>query len=154
MRHLHLLLIATALFASCASSNPDAAAKPKIPEPEIGLEQAVGPAQLGYPYGPMEVKYDMAVQNNSAETITLVRVNIQSINPSGGAYSLRRDFYNFKQPIPPNSIGVVSFWVKAFSWGRGPREAEPVSVRGIAYFEAPSGAFQKVFIRELSQYPD
>jgi hypothetical protein len=34
------------------------------------------------------------------------------------------------------------------------REMEPVSVRGVAYFESPSGAFQKIFIRELSQYPD
>ncbi|MDQ6800808.1 MAG: hypothetical protein M3041_08225 [Acidobacteriota bacterium] len=153
MKHFPLLLLTTALFTSCASSQ-QADSKPKHPEPAIGLEQAVGPAQLGYPYGPIEIKYDMAIQNNSAETITLVRVNLQSINPGGGAYSLRRDFYNFKQAIPPNSIGVVSFWAKAFSWGRGPREAEPVSVRGIAYFESAAGSFQKVFIRELSQYPD
>ena len=53
-----------------------------------------------------------------------------------------------------NAIGVVSFWAKAFSWGRGMRETEPVSVRGVAYFESPSGTFQKVFIRELSQYSD
>ena len=153
MKHFPLLLLTTAFLTSCASSQ-QADSKPKGPEPAIGLEQSVGPAQLGYPYGPIEIKYDMAVQNNSAETITLVRVNLQSINPGGGAYSLRRDFYNFKQAIPPNSIGVVSFWAKAFSWGRGPREAEPVSVRGVVYFESATGTFQKIFMRELSQYPD
>jgi hypothetical protein len=153
MRHFPLLLVITAVFASCASSK-QAGSKPKIPEPGIGIEQTVGPAQLGYPYGPIEVKYDLGVQNNAPETITLIRIDIQSINPGGGAYSLRHNFYNFKQPIPPNSIGVVSFWAKAFSWGRGMREMEPVSVRGVAYFESPSGAFQKIFIRELSQYPD
>src|SRR5438067_3604675 len=137
MKRLLLLLLVTAVFASCATSKQPAVSKPKIPEPSVGIEQAVGPADLGYPYGPIEIKYNLAVQNNASETITLVRVNIQSINPSGGAYSLRRDFYNFKQPIPSNSIGVVSFWAKAFSWGRGPREAEPVSVRGVAYFESP-----------------
>jgi hypothetical protein len=152
MRHLPVLLVVTALFTSCASSKQGS--KPKIPEPGIGIEQTVGPAQLGYPYGPIEVKYDLGVQNNAPETITLIRIDIQSINPGGGAYSLRHNFYNFKQPIPPNSIGVVSFWAKAFSWGRGMREMEPVSVRGVAYFESPSGAFQKIFIRELSQYPD
>lgn len=153
MKLLPVLLAAALVFASCASSSPTGS-QAKIPEPGIGIDQIVGPAQLGYPYGPMEVKYDMGVQNNAAETITLIRVNIQSVNPSGGAYSLRNTFYNFKQAIPPNSIGVVSFWAKAFSWGRGLRENEPVTVRGVAYFESASGTFQKVFIRELSQYPD
>src|SRR5438094_6399832 len=151
MTRFSLLLVAAALFASCASSN---SSKVKVPEPGIGIEQTVGPAQLGYPYGPIEVKYDLGVQNNAAETITLIRVDIQTINPAGGAYSLRHSFYNFKQAIPPNSIGVVSFWAKAFSWGRGLRESEPVSVRGVAYFESASGTFQKIFIRELSQYSD
>lgn len=153
MKHLPLLLVVTAVLASCASSN-SAGAKAKIPEPGIGIDQTVGPAQLGYPYGPIEVKYEMGVQNNAAETITLIRVDIQSVNPAGGAYTLRRSFYNFKQAIPPNSIGIVTFWAKAFSWGRGIRENEPVTVRGVAYFESPSGALQKVFIRDLSQYPD
>ena len=152
MKQLPLLFVATVVFASCASSNQ--AAKAKVPEPGIGIEQTVGPAQLGYPYGRIEVKYDFGIQNNAAETITLIRIDIQSINPSGGAYSLAHNFYNFKQAIPPNSIGVVSFWAKAFSWGRGLRENEPVSVRGVAYFESASGAFQKVFIRELSQYSE
>ena len=151
MTRFSLLLIAAAVFASCASSS---GSKAKVPEPGIGIEQTVGPEQLGYPYGPIEVKYDLGVQNNAAETITLIRIDIQSINPAGGAYSLRHSFYNFKQAIPPNSIGVVSFWAKAFSWGRGMRESEPVSVRGVAYFESASGTFQKVFIRELSQYSD
>ena len=147
MRRFAVLITTATVFASCASSQA-----PKIPEPAIGLEQAVGPGDLGYPYGPMEVEYNLAVQNNAPHEITLIRIDIQTINPAGGAYSLRRAFYNFRQPIPPNSIGVVTFWAKAFSWGRGPRETEPVSIRGIVYFESPKGTFQKVFITELSQY--
>ena len=150
MRRLSLLILCATVLASCASSN----SKTKIPEPAIGIEQEVGPSELGYPYGPIEVKYNMAVQNNAAETITLIRVDLQTINPAGGAYSLRREFHNFRQAIPPNSIGVVSFWARAFGWGRGARDTEPVSVRGIAYFESPSGTFQKIFMRELSQYPN
>src|ERR1700736_3113076 len=98
MKHLPLLLVVAAVFASCASSK-QAGSKTKNPEPGIGIEQTVGPAQLGYPYGPIEVKYDFGVQNNAAETITLIRIDIQSINSGGGAYSLRHNFYNFKQPI-------------------------------------------------------
>ena len=146
-----LFLVLTPLFAACASSKQPGT---KIPEPGLGIEQVVGPANLGYPYGPIEIKYNFAVQNNAAEPITLIRVDLQTINPAGGAYTLRREFHNVRQTIPPNSVGVVSFWARAMSWGRSMRETEPVTVRGIAYFEAPSGVFQKVFIRELSQYPD
>lgn len=149
MKRLPLLLVLSTLFAACATSN-----QPKIPEPGIGLEQLVGPAQLGYPYGPIEVKYNFAVQNNAAEPITLVRVDIQTMGSAGGAYSLRHEFYNFRQSIPPNSVGVVTFWAKGFGWGRGLRESEPVTVRGVAYFESAKGTFQKVFIREISQYSD
>ncbi len=149
MRRFAFLIIVAAFFAACASSKNPAA---KIPEPGIGIEQVVGPADLGYPYGPIEVKYNFAVQNNASHEITLIRIDIQSINPAGGAYSLRREFHNFRQTIPANSIGVVSFWARAFGWGRGARETEPVSIRGVAYFESPKGTFQQVFIRELSQY--
>lgn len=149
MKYWSPAILFALVFASCASTK-----QPDIPQPGIGIEQMVGPAQLGYPYGPIEVKYNFAVQNNATEPITLVRVDIQTINPAGGAYSLRREFHNFKQEIPPNSIGIVTFWARAFGWGRGLRENEPVSVRGVAYFDTARGPFQKVFIRELSQYPE
>ncbi len=151
MKRLVLLLLLLTAVAACATSKQP---KPKIPEPGIGIEQLVGPAQLGYPYGPIEVKYNFLVQNNAAEPITLIRVDIQTINPAGGAYSLRHEFYNFHRTIPPNSVGIVTFWARAFSWGRGLRETEPVTVRGVAYFESPKGSFPKVFIREISQYPE
>jgi hypothetical protein len=152
MKHLWAALLAVALFASCASSSGKA--KPHIPLPDVALDQVVGPVQLNYVNGPIEVKYDLAVKNNAAEPITLIRVDVASLNPNGGAYTLRHDFYNFRETIPPKSERVVTFWAKAFSWGRGPREAEPVTVRGVAYFESPSGTLQKIFIQELSQYRD
>jgi hypothetical protein len=152
MNHRSVALIAIAVFASCASSS----GKPRssIPEPGIGLVQVVGPAQLAYPYGPIEVRFDFGVRNNAPHPITLIRVDISTLNPQGGAYSLRRDFYTFRQTIAPNEERVVTFWAKAFSWGRGIRENEPVTVRGIAYFESSAGTFQKIFIRDLSQYPE
>ena len=146
------LLLLSILFASCATSKSGQPKAPALPEPGIGIEQVVGPAELGYPYGPIEVKYNIAVQNNASITMTLTRIDLQTEGPAGGAYSLRRDSYNFHQDIPPNSVGVVTFWAKAMSWGRGMRETEPVTVRGIAHFSTANGFTQKVFIRELSQY--
>ncbi len=141
------------LFAACATTKPNQP-KVNIPEPGIGIEQVVGPGDLGFPYGPIEVKYNFAVQNNAPISITLIRIDIQSDNPAGGAYTLRRNFYNFHQEIPPNSVGVVTFWAKAMSWGRSMRDTEPVTVRGVAYFQTANGTTQKIFIRELSQYPE
>ena len=147
-----ILVLAAILFVSCSSSK--SASKPKIAEPGIGIEQVVGPADVGYPYGPMEVKYNVAVQNNAAIPITLTRIDLRSdVGASGsGAYTLRRDFYNFHQEIPPNNIGVVTFWAHAYAFGRNARDTEPVTVRGVAYFDTANGPTQKVFIRELSQF--
>ena len=67
---------------------------------------------------------------------------------------LRRDFYNVNKTIPANGADTVKVWAKAFGFGRGMRENEPITLRVIAYFQSPSGTFQKIFMRELSQYPD
>jgi len=153
MKRLFFLLASVIVFAACATSksNPPKAA---IPDPGIGIEQVVGPRELGYPYGQIEVKYNFAVQNNSPIPMTLTRIDIQTEGVAGGAYSLRRYSYPFHQEIPPNSVGVVTFWAKAMGWGQSMRETEPVTVRGVAHFNTPNGATQKVFVRELSQYGD
>ena len=146
-------LLLSLVLAACASSKSDQP-QAKIPDPGIGIEQVVGPRELGYPYGSIEVKFNFAVQNNASIPLTLTRIDLQPEGVAGGAYTLRRNFYNFHQEIPPNTIGVVTFWAKAMSWGRGPRETEPVTVRGVAHFDTPAGTTQKLFIRELSQYAD
>ena len=149
------LLLLSILFAACATSKSSTSQpQAKIPEPAIGLEQVVGPRELGYPYGQIEIKYNFAVQNNAKFPITLTRVDLQPTGVAGGPYTLRRDFYNFHQEIPPGSVGVVTFWAKAQGWGRGLRENEPVTVRGVAYFDTPEGKTQTVFINTLSQYGD
>ena len=153
MRRLSLLAATAIVLVGCATSK-STQPRAKIPEPGIGIEQVVGPRELGFPYGPIEVKYNLAVQNNAAIPMTLVRIDIQSEGVAGGAYTLRRYSYPFHQEIPPNSVGVVTFWAKAMAWGQSMRETEPVTVRGVAHFNTPSGATQKVFIRDLSQYAD
>jgi len=153
MRRLSLLAATAIVLVGCATSK-STQPQAKIPEPGIGIEQVVGPRELGFPYGPIEVKYNLAVQNNAAIPMTLVRIDIQSEGVAGGAYTLRRYSYPFHQEIPPNSVGVVTFWAKAMAWGQSMRETEPVTVRGVAHFNTPSGATQKVFIRDLSQYAD
>src|SRR5260221_5316925 len=83
-----LSLLATLLFAAACSS-VSSGPRVKIIEPNIGIRQVVGPAELGYPQGPIEVEYEFEIKNNSAEPLTLRKVHVQTVNPAGGAYSLR-----------------------------------------------------------------
>ena len=153
MKRLFFLLASLIVFAACATSK-SSQPRASIPDPGIGIEQVVGPRELGYPNGPIEVKYNFAVQNNAPIPMTLTRIDIQSEGVAGGAYTLRRYSYPFHQEIPPNSVGVVTFWAKAIGWGQSMRETEPVTVRGVAHFSTPNGLTQKVFVRDLSQYAD
>ena len=141
-----LLLLAVA----CASSKSTGNKTPK-PDVPIDIEQLVGPSDLGYPYGPIEVQYQVVVQNPTSQPITLTRIEVSTL--SGGGYSLRRDSYYVRKTIAPNATDGVAFWAKAFSYGRNLRDTEPITIRAIAYFESPAGNFQKIFMRELPQYP-
>jgi hypothetical protein len=151
MRSLVISLAFLTFAAGCSTSSSK---KPSIPEPNVAIEQLIGPRDLTYPEAPIEVQYAITIENRADIPLTLIRLDIRTVNPLGGAYVLQQNLYNFHQVIPPKSAHTVTFWAKAYSFGRGPRENEPVTVRGIVYFDSPSGATQKVFVRELSQYPD
>ena len=139
------------LAVACASSKSQTgkAAKPDLP---IEIEQVVGPAELNYPYGPIEVQYQLVVQNPTSQPITLTRVAVATLNSQGSAYTLRRDFYNIRKTIAPHATEGVTFWAKAFSYGRSMRDTEPITLRAIVYFDWPEGNFQKILMRELPQY--
>ena len=134
---------------SCASANRPARS---FPSRESESSRLSVPAQLGYPYGPIEVKYDIDVQNNAAEPITLMRVeitlNLAAARTAFGAASTLQAGDSSEQHRRRHVLG------KGILGGRGRRENEPVSLRGVAYFESASGTFQKVFVRELSQNPN
>ena len=149
MRNALVVLMAAVVLAGCASSN-----KPKLPEPLVGIEQVVGPAELNYPYGPFDVKYNLAIQNTAPFPITLIRVTVDTTGVAGGAYTLRRGFfYTFKETIAPRETRIIPFWAHAYGFGHNLRDTEPITLRGIAYFESPQGAMQRVFFHEISQFP-
>jgi hypothetical protein len=151
------LLIASALvLAACSSSAPAAPQKKaNLPDPDFEIRQLEGPAATNYDEGPIEVKYRFDIGNRAEVPITLARVEIVTVNPPGGAYTLdlSHRVYYFRKPIEPHQAITLEFWAKAIGYGRGPRENEPVTVRGTLYFESPNGYLRHVFIKELGQYP-
>ena len=142
------LLIFALHFAACGSSAPQA----NVPAPEFSIEQTFGPSDAGYPEGPIEVQYRLEIANKADVPLTLKRLTLQTVNPQGGAYTLTspRDHY-FNNVIPARSVQSVEFSAHAYGYGRSLRENEPVTVRGVAYFQSPSGYVNQPFVRELGQ---
>jgi hypothetical protein len=153
MRRFLLLAV---LLAACSSSAPSTSqtsgSKSKVPTPEIGIEQENGPMEQGFPYGAFEVKYALEIGNRADVPMTLKRITIQTVNPAGGAYTLRAPYdYYFNRAIPPKSAATVEFWAKAYGYGRSMRDTEPVTLKGVVYFQTADGYVNQVFIRELPQ---
>lgn len=146
-------LVFSLLLTACSSSAPQASGpKAKITEPALNIEQLRGPAEEGFPYGGFEVKYQLDIANHADVPLTLKRITIGTVNPEGGAYTLRspHDYY-FNKTIPAGAEEQIEFWAKAYGYGRSMRDTEPVTVRGVVYYQTPSGYYNQVFVRELSQ---
>lgn len=144
-----------AALAACSSSAPGTPKqKIRIPAPDFAIRQIVGPQELNYEEGNIEIKFRLDIGNHADVPIKLSRLEIITVNPEGGAYSLDASHraYYFHATIEPHKAGSVEFWAKAISYGRSPRENEPVTVRGTLYFETPNGYYDQVFVKEIGQY--
>lgn len=148
-----ILALAAIVLAACSSSSP--ATKPqkaRIPEPEFEIRQLVGPPELNYPQGSTEVKFRLDIGNHADVAITLSRVELVTVNPPGGAYTLDRRAYYFRKTIDPHQSVAVEFWARATGYGQGRRDTEPVTIRGLLYFETPDGYLRHVFVKEIGQH--
>ena len=158
------LLFGMLLLAGCSSATtPEAspasqkktvpAVKVRIPEPRLEIRQLVGPREQNFPEGEIEVKLELRIGNRADVPITLRRIEIQTVNPQGGAFTLERAAYYFTKSIQPAGSAEAAFWARAISYGRSMRDSEPVTIRGVIDYETPGGHYNQIFVRELSQYP-
>lgn len=137
-----LALLALALAWSCSQ------ARVNLLKPDIAIGQVPIPVFLLERPGSISVTYQMQISNPSSEPVTLRRLDLQTVGSS--PYALRRLPLLFNQLVRPNETVVVTF--DAWGYARGGRigASEPVTVRGIAYFETPSGTVQRVFMQNFS----
>jgi hypothetical protein len=153
-----LASLACAALIACGSSgassgkNVPTAEQVGMVEPQTELIQLVGPKQLNYESGQIEMKYALRVTNPGAEPITLRQIQIQTVGLEG-PYQIPPSSYFFREPVAASDTRDVEFFAKALAVGDRQRiDAQaPVSVRIIAYFEAPKGNFRKTFITNLGQ---
>jgi hypothetical protein len=144
-------LVCALLAAACASA-PASAPDVKIIQPDIEMTQLVGPADLNYPSGAIEVQFGLRIANRSGETIKLRQVEMTPVGV-GGPYRVRRRAYHFNEEVAPNGFKDVRFWARADAEGdayAGDANA-PVSLRAVAMFETPSGNFRKIFTKTFAQ---
>jgi hypothetical protein len=148
-----LVAAAAIVLAACSSSSPAGSKQTaQIPQPDFELHQLVGPAQLQYPEGDFEVKFRLDIGNRADVPIALSRVQLTTVNPPGGAYTItQRDYYMHKT-IAPHAISTIELWAKVNSEGQGRRMNEPLTIRGTLFFESSAGNMLHVFVKELDEY--
>lgn len=143
-----LVAVAAACLAlACSTGN-----RAGILQPELELVQLIGPEELNYQQGQIEIQYGLRIANRSSEPISLRQIQIESLS-AGGPYRLRRETYYFNREVKPNELADITFWAKAFSTGdfASIDATAPVTVRGTAYFQSPAGDFRQVFVKMLTQ---
>jgi hypothetical protein len=163
-----LAVAACVFLAACGSSGTPAepaatrAAASAVPvgtpkaagtvEPTVELVQLIGPQQLNWEQGEIEMKYALVVTNRAAEAITLRQIQIQTVGVEG-PYFMPQASYFFRENVAAGQKRDLVFFAKAYSAGNRYRiDAEsPVSIRIVSFFEAPKGNFRKTFITNIGQ---
>ena len=155
MRQL-LVSAACAAIIACGSSGSGGSAptaeKVGTVRPETELVQLIGPEQLNWESGQIEMKYALRVTNRAEEAITLRQIQINTVGREG-PYHIPQSSYFFREPVAPGTTRSVEFFAKAISSGDryNVGAQSPVAVRIIAFFEAPKGNFRQPFIVNLGQ---
>lgn len=147
-------VLTSLVVLSCASSGTSetGANAAAVPQPEFLFVQLVGPQELNWPVGELEVQYGVRVVNRANIPIRLRQIELTPVGGEG-AYVVLKQRYFFDQEIAAGNMKEFPFWAKATSDGRryAINAQSPISVRAVAFFESESGKFRKVFTAHLSQ---
>ena len=145
MKQATLFALAICL-AACASSQP---ASSKGPDVTVELAQLTNASDVFYMRGPVSIQYQVAISNPTAQSLTLTRLDLQTLGP--GAYSLRANGTPMNLSVAPNSTSNYTISVWGYSNGGYVASTEPVTLRGTAYFKGPSGSFMRIFNENIPQ---
>ena len=143
------ICLALLLAGGCASSSSQAqdqlANKIHV---QLGQVTNLG-SNLQYFAGPVNIQYQLAVQNNTSVPVTLRRLQLRTI--SAGAYALRTPTSVITANVPVGQTSVVNVSAWGRTSGNELRTEEPVSIQGTAYFDSPQGSFVKIFTAMIPQ---
>lgn len=126
------------LLAGCGSG----ASQSTGPNVTVHLRQINTPHDIFYFAGPVNIQFALEVTNPTNEPVTLQRLELETIGP--GAYYLRTGSTPINLTVKPNSTATTTLSAWGRSRGGYLTSTEPVTLRAVAYFSAPSGQFVKV----------
>lgn len=141
-----ILLTALLIPAACSSSKVSEKMPVQLIPPRFRVRQMPGQMTPGAYRNPTKIDLLIDIYNDSAEPITLRRIQLRSqvgnlqFSPAGRILTER---------IPAHGVKTVDVWVTAtMDMPFGPQE-EPMSVRGTATFSSEYGTFQHLFIEPV-----
>lgn len=144
--HSVALLLVVLIPMGCASSGVD------LIQPELEIAQLGGTTFSMRYTGRITIRYALRIENLSGETIDLERVRLRVIGD--GPYELQSGAIPVRKSVAPESVEMVEFSMWAYSYGGVMAPNEPVTLRGIAYFNSPEGKFRTVFTQIVVQPDD
>jgi hypothetical protein len=133
--------VLTLILGACASSTDSTG-----PNLNIHLEQATALADMFYFRGPINLQYRLTISNPTSTPVTLRRLDLRSLGP--GAYSIRTGSTPITQRIAPNGTSSIALSAWGYASGGYLRSEEPVTIRGVAYFETADG---HSFVRQFME---
>lgn len=133
------------LIPGCATSTN--ASSPV--EGEVRIEQLPDAGFAVEERGALSIAYQMSVQNRSADTMTLRKVEMQTIGRS--PYTLRKEPVALNATIEPGQEGLVTFTMWSYSQGQRSEVRSVVWVSGILYFDTAKGSFTKAFTQSFRE---
>jgi len=146
------VLVFAITVSGCASMKSDSGqgqAKVDIIRPQVTLSQ-ISAVSLAARHvdGPLPIKFQVRVANNSMENITLK--NLTLVSMGRGAYEVEQTSRPFSLTVRPDASGTADFWVPALAGTSILGANGPVTMRIIAHFDSPVGQFDEVVIQQVS----
>jgi hypothetical protein len=134
--------IVLVFIAGCASSRSSGN------DPEIRLVQTSSVAEAARNVqGAIPVAFRLTIRNTLQTPLTLKRLELQSIGE--GAYSLSPLTRSYDRVIQPGAEESFDMWGSANASATILGANGPVTIRAIAQFDAASGSFQTVVMRQI-----
>jgi len=143
----NVVALTTLLFVACASQR---VAQAPVTLPEVIIVQTAGVAAAArHITGPIAVRYAIRVSNKATETITLTRIQVQSVG--SGAYTLRDTAKPFAKVIAPGSHEDVELSAGAFVESSSVVGANgPVTLRLMLFFDSAKGPFHRMIVQQVN----
>jgi hypothetical protein len=150
IRVLRAALLLVVLTAGCAGTSQ--AQREDVPQPEIRIGQLPGSGFVIQYRGPLSIGYVVQITNTLSEPIQLKSVRLRTVGTS--PYRLDGNTIPVRKEIQPGATERVEISAPGFSFGGRLAASQPLTIRGVAHFDSPTGQFQTVFTEQIFQPDD